>query len=188
MYWLDTAILAIVAIGAVFGAVSGLLMQLARLVGFAVALYAAVVLNDGATALCQNTFMRDAEPWLCHVVAYILVFLLTYLTIFVMTLLLERGLRGARLQALNRGLGALLGAVKAGLILGAVLLGLTSFPHAATRELLDRSALGPPLARGVELLVSAVVGQYGEDLRGGVEDAARGAAPKILEQLNALED
>src|SRR5437588_6429560 len=107
MYWLDTTIVIVVAAGALFGAVSGLLLQLARLVGFAVALYAAIIFNDQATALLHQGFARDAEPWVTRVLGYVLVFLAVYLTIFVLTVVLERGVKAARLQAVNRLLGAL---------------------------------------------------------------------------------
>src|SRR5262245_55749852 len=88
MYWLDTTILAILGIGAIFGALNGLLMQLARLVGFAVALYAAIYFNDGATTLIQQSFVQDAEPLVARIVAYVAVFLVVYLAIFLTTVAL----------------------------------------------------------------------------------------------------
>src|SRR5262245_58368398 len=117
MYWLDTAILAVLLLGAAFGALSGLLWQVARLVGFVITFYAAILPNDPAASFLKASFMQDAEPWACRLVAYILVFLLIYLIILLLTFLLERALRASRLQTMNRVLGALLGAVKAGLIL-----------------------------------------------------------------------
>src|SRR5262245_37735538 len=112
MYWLDTTILAILGVGAVFGALSGLLLQLALLVGFAVALYAAIACNDGATALVQQSFVQDAEPLTARIVAYVAVFLVVYLSIFLTTVALERGMKAVRLQVVNRVLGAVLGAAK----------------------------------------------------------------------------
>ncbi len=181
MYWLDTTIVIVVAAGALFGAVSGLLLQLARLVGFGVALYAAIVFNDRATTLLQQGFAQDAEPWVTRVLAYVLVFLAVYLTIFVMTVVLERGVKAARLQALNRLLGALLGAAKFALVLGAVFLGMTHFAAGATREMMGRSALAPLLARGTEQLVTALAGEYRDELRGGLDSLGRALRAQLPE-------
>jgi uncharacterized membrane protein required for colicin V production len=170
MYWLDTTILAILGIGALFGALSGLLMQLARLVGFALALYAAIALNDGATAVLQQNFVQDAEPLVARIVAYVVVFLAVYLTIFLTTVALERGMRAARLQVVNRFLGAVLGAAKLGLLLGAIFLGIRHYPNAAAQEMLRRSTLAPVLAQGTESLVVALASEYHDELRGGLDD------------------
>src|SRR4051794_15306877 len=170
MYWLDTTILAILGIGAIFGALNGLLMQLARLVGFAVALYAALYFNDGATALVQQSFVQDAEPLVARIVAYVAVFLVVYLTIFLTTVALERGMRAVRLQVVNRVLGALLGSAKLALLLGAIFLGIRHYPSAATREMMRRSALAPVLAQGTENLVVALASEYHDELRGGLNE------------------
>ncbi|MCI0465322.1 MAG: CvpA family protein [Gemmataceae bacterium] len=180
MYWLDTTILAVVGIGAAFGALSGLLMQLARLVGFVVALYAAIYLNDPAADLAQRWFVQEAEPWVARIVAYVGIFLLIYLAILFGTLLLERGMKGARLQTLNRLLGALLGATKAGLILGAIFLALRSLPSQSTQEMVQRSTMASLLAKGTENLVVVLVGDYQDKLRGGVEDLSKAARPVLL--------
>ena len=188
MYWLDTTILAILGIGAVFGALSGLLMQLARLVGFAVALYAAIFFNDGATALVQQSFVQDAEPLVARIVAYVVVFLVVYLSIFLTTVTLERGMKAVRLQVVNRVLGALLGAAKLGLLLGAIFLGIRHYPSAATREMMRRSALAPVLAQGTENLVVALAAEYHQDLREGLDDLGNtlrnaGELPSDLAEL-----
>jgi membrane protein required for colicin V production len=173
MYWLDTTILAFLLLGAIFGALSGLLLQLARLVGFAIALYTAIRVNDGAADFLQRNFVQEAEPWVARTLAYIGVFLLVYLTIFVLTLILERGMRAARLQAINRVLGAALGALKAGLILGAIFLGVVNYPHPATRDMMRKSILAPALARGTESLVVALVAEYRQEFNDGLEDLTR---------------
>jgi uncharacterized membrane protein required for colicin V production len=180
MYWLDTTILAVLVIGAAFGALSGLLMQLARLVGFAVALFAAIYFNDGAADLTQRWFVREADPWVAHIVAYVGVFLFVYLLILFGTLLLERGMKGARLQALNRLLGALLGASKAGLILGAIFLALIHMPNQSTQALVQRSALAPVLARGTESILIALVGNYQDKWREELQEFGKAAGAASL--------
>jgi uncharacterized membrane protein required for colicin V production len=188
MYWLDTTILAILGVGAVFGALSGLLMQLARLVGFAVALYAAIACNDGASALVQRSFVQDADPLVARIVAYVVVFLVVYLSIFLTTVALERGMKAVKLQVVNRVLGALLGAAKLGLLLGALFLGVRHYPSDATREMMRRSTLAPVLAQGAENLVVALAAEYRDELRGGLDELgntlrnAGDAPPEATEQ------
>ena len=185
MYWLDTTILAILGIGAVFGALSGLLMQLARLVGFVVALYAAIYFNDGATTLLQDRIVPDAEPLVARIVAYVAIFLLVYLTIFLTTVALERGMKAVRLQVINRVLGALLGAAKLALLLGAVFLGIRYFPNAATQEMMRRSSLAPVLAQGTQNLVVTLAAEYRQDLPDNLEKSLRNAdrLPRELKEM-----
>jgi uncharacterized membrane protein required for colicin V production len=163
MYWLDTTILFVLGAGAIFGAVTGLLMQLARLAGFVISLYAAVYFNEGTAALLQEKVMQEAEPWLTYLLAYLFVFLIVYLAIYLLTLTLERGLTAVRLQVLNRLLGALLGASKLALLLGGVFLGVACYPSDSTRDMLRRSTLAPLLAEGTESVVGAVVTEWGAD-------------------------
>src|SRR5262249_45430330 len=96
--------------------------------------------------------------------------------------LLERGMAAVRLQPLNCLLGAALGVVKAGLILGAVCLGLASYPHPATKEVMDRSTLAPALAEAVQLVTVAVPQEYKDWLSSGLQslrDLARVEAEGI---------
>jgi membrane protein required for colicin V production len=169
VYWLDTAILAVLATGALFGALSGLLWQVARVLSCGVAVYASIYLNDWAAQALQEFALHVADPRLAMVLAYLVVFVAIYLTLFCATLLLERAMTAVRLQPLNRLLGATLGGVKAGLLLGAVFLGMANYPHPSTRELLDRSALAPVLARGMQVVIIAVPQEYKDWLCNGVQ-------------------
>ncbi len=188
MYWLDTTILAILTVGAVFGALSGLLMQLARLVGFGLALYAAIYFNDGATSLVQDSFVPEAEPLVARIVAYVTVFLIVYLSLFLSTVALERALKAVRLQVINRVLGAALGAAKLALLLGAIFLGIRYYPNAATQEMLRRSSLAPVLARGTENLVVALAAEYRQDLPGDLDRSLRNWGDLPLEVRELLAD
>src|SRR5262249_21173018 len=118
MYWLDSTILAVLAVAAVLGAYSGLLMQGFRLIGFPGSLDRAICLHAWAADHLRDTLMRGAEPQACHTVGFAGVFLGIYLGIFLVTLFLQRSVRAAQLQAVNRGLGALLGVLKMSLLLG----------------------------------------------------------------------
>src|SRR4051794_25695971 len=188
MHWLDTTILAVLGIGAIFGALSGLLMQLARIVGFAVALYAAIYFNEDVAAFLQRNLIHDSEPWVARLVAYAAVFLLVYLSIFIFSLVLERGMKSVRLQTLNRALGAALGAGKAALILGALFLGLGFFPHPSTREMMQKSTLAPALAHGVQTLVTALLSEYRDEVRGGLQEFSKSIPPAFRHVVPETDD
>jgi uncharacterized membrane protein required for colicin V production len=164
MHWLDSSILAVLAAAAVLGAYSGLLMQLCRLVGFGAALYAAVELNTGASNWLQESWLRGADQRTSTLVAFAAVFLGIYLAIFFTTQFLERCVRAAQLQYLNRGLGALLAVVKMSLLIGAVCYGLGQLSHEPTNQVLEDSAMAPLLAKSVEKAVEAVPAEYKSDL------------------------
>ena len=183
MYWLDTVIVAVLTIGAVFGAVSGLLWQVARVASLGVAVYASIYLNDWAATLLQDMALQGADPRIAMVLAYLVVFIAIYLTLFSATLLLERGMTVVCLQPVNRLLGGALGMVKAGLILGAIFLGMASYPHANTQELMDRSTLAPALAEGMQLVIVAIPQEYKDWLCSGLQslrDVARARAAGMV--------
>ena len=170
MYWLDTVIVAILLIGAAFGALSGLVWQLARVASFGIAIYAAIYLNDWATHLLQDLVLQGADPRVGMVLAYLLVFLMIYLVFFAATVILEHGITVVCLQPLNKALGAGLGAMKAALVLGAVFLGMANYPNAETQEIMHRSSLAPPLAEGTQLVIVAIPQEYKDWLCEGIEN------------------
>jgi len=168
VYWLDTVIVAILVIGAIFGALSGLLWQIARVASFGVAIYASIYLNDWAAQVLQELVLQGADPRIALVVAYLLVFIAIYLVFFAATVLLERGMTVVCLQPLNRFCGAGLGTVKAALLLGAIFLGMASYPHASTQEMMDRSSLAPALAESTQLVIVAIPQEYKDWLCNGI--------------------
>ena len=170
MPWLDVILVALLVAGAIFGARSGLLRQLARLVGFGVALYTTVYFHEPVVAFLKTNVMTqtDNEP-LISVVGYVMVFCVIYLSIFFGTLLIEQGVHAMKLEALNRLLGAGLGAGLVGLLVGFVFLLTASYPDPATKEWLSKSMLGPWLATSVEKALIALPEEYGKDLRDGLE-------------------
>jgi uncharacterized membrane protein required for colicin V production len=169
VYWLDTAILALLVMGAIFGALSGFLWQVARVASFAVALYASIYLNDWAAHALQELVLQGADPRIGMVLAYLLVFVAIYVVFFGGTLLLERGMEAACLQPVNRLLGGGLGAVKAALLLGAVFLGMASYPHPSTQEMMERSHLAPMLADSMQFVIVAIPQEYKDWLCNGLE-------------------
>src|SRR5438094_5356849 len=57
MFWLDTAILAALSLGAIFGARSGLVWQLGRVLGLAASIYIAIAVNAPASSLMHDVFL-----------------------------------------------------------------------------------------------------------------------------------
>jgi uncharacterized membrane protein required for colicin V production len=181
VFWLDTFILAALLLGAVFGAMSGLLWQVARLVSFGAAIYSSIYLNDWARGVLQDLMLQGADPRIGMVLGYLVVFLAVYLVFFAITVLLERGMIAVCLQPINRLLGAGLGSLKAGLLLGAVFLGMASYPHPSTQELMDRSTLAPTLADGAQLVIVAVPQQYKDWLTSGLGELREMAKTRMAE-------
>jgi uncharacterized membrane protein required for colicin V production len=160
MNWLDTAILAVLGLAAFFGARSGFVGQVARLLTLGLAIYGTLRLNAWATSLLAEAVLAGASPWLVRVTAYAAVFLIIYVVLHTITLFLERGVKAAQMQGLNRILGAFLGAAKAALILGAIFLGLTTFAPEASQVPLEQSSLAPVLRNGADRLFQAIPVEY----------------------------
>ena len=176
MHWADTTIIALLLIGAAFGLLSGFLWQVSRIVSFGVALYASIYCHEWASGVLTVVFARDTDPRIPRVLAYPILFLGVYLVFFLITLLLERTMKAARLEPLNRVVGALLGAVKTALIVGAICLAMASYPNTRTQEILQKSALAPVLADVTNIVIIAIPDEYKEELQSGLShlrDAAR---------------
>jgi uncharacterized membrane protein required for colicin V production len=166
MYWLDTLLLAILALGAALGFFSGFLWQIARILTLGIALLATIACNDAASHFLRDQLLREADPRIAQAIAYVLVFLLVYVALFLATRLLYEGIRAADLELLDRLLGGLFGAGKMALILGACCLAAANYPHSATRGWMTKSALAPAFAEGMEHVLIIIPDEYKENLRG----------------------
>ena len=93
MFWLDTAILAVLSLGAIFGARSGLVWQLARVLGLAASIYLAIAVNAPASTLMHDVFLYGADPRLARLLAYVVVFLGVYLVIYCISCLIREGIQ-----------------------------------------------------------------------------------------------
>jgi membrane protein required for colicin V production len=168
MHWLDVTILVVLAIGAIFGARSGLLWQVARLVTFGVSLYVCIYYHQTAQDLLA-AYLTDAQPLLLSGLAYVATFLAVYLLLYGITLLLERGLRRTRLKTLDRILGAAFGFTKAALLIGAILMGLAIYPTDQTDAVLSNSLLSPVMLQGMRAVTIAVPQEYKDELNASLE-------------------
>ncbi len=170
MHWLDSTILALLATAAVLGAWSGLIAQLFRLVGFGAALYAASLLHGPAGKWLATWALQGADSRVADVVAYAVVFGVVFVATFLLAGLAQRFIRAARLQPVNRGLGALLALGKMALLLGVVCYALEKLPFEPAREVLSESAVAPPLARAVELALHAVPEEQQTEWKGSLAE------------------
>ena len=178
MFWLDTAILAVLSVAAIFGARSGLVWQLARVLGLAASLYAAIAVNGPASALMQDVFLYGADPRLASLLAYVVVFLSVYLVICFVSCLIREGIQATPLEPLDRALGAGLGVVKAAGVLAVVCWAAASLPHPKTHEIMEKSTLAPMLADGMEAVLLIIPSELKQDLWDGVHNLKALARPK----------
>jgi membrane protein required for colicin V production len=170
MYWLDSTILVLLAIGALVGAWTGFLWQAARIISLALSLYAAILANDGVTRLLQDTILKGVDERIPHAIAYVVVFIVVYIILHQIVWLLDRFIRAVRLETMDRLLGALVGACKIGLILAAVCLGVTAYPHPLTKEVMEKSTLAPVLAEGMEMILLVIPEEYKSELCTGLKN------------------
>jgi uncharacterized membrane protein required for colicin V production len=181
MHWADTTIIVILLIGAGFGAMNGFLWQLSRILSFGVSLFACIYFHEWASNTLAEVFFKGADVRIPRALAYPIVFLAVYIVFASGTLLLERCMRAAKLQPLNRLAGAGLGAVKTGLILGTIFIGMANYPHERTQEIMEKSVLAPALADGMNIAISAVPAQYREELQNGLKNLRETARAKLEE-------
>src|SRR5262245_44993752 len=164
MYWLDFVLLLVLGIGAFLGARSGLLWQVARVVTFFLAIYACIHYHtDIAGVLLQN--LSGASPTVTWLLAYLVTFLSVYAVCMLITYVLEKALRAAKLKPMDRLLGALVGVLKAGLLAGAILLGVALYasPDEADGPL-SQSKVAPVLLKTMRVVIVAVPQQYKDRL------------------------
>lgn len=167
MFWLDTTILALLGLGALLGAVSGFLWQVARIAGLAIAIYAAILLNDWASSLLADAILQGADPRIARGLAYLAVFLVVFIVLYQVAWLLDQWIQAVHLEPFDRLLGAGVGACKMGLLLAAICLGLSNYPNERTKEILDKSSLAPALASGMDAMLVAIPEEYKNELTNG---------------------
>jgi len=150
MYWLDTLILTLLGIGALLGLWSGFLWQVARMAALSLGFSATILGNEWATGVLHDHLLAGAEVRVCQAVAYVAVFLIVYLAILQVARMLHRGVRNSELQWLDRLFGALLGAGKFGIVLGALCLVAAHSNHPTPQGWLKESLVAPALVKGME--------------------------------------
>jgi uncharacterized membrane protein required for colicin V production len=169
MHWLDVTLLALLALGAGLGFWSGLIMQVARLLCFGLAIYLTFLLNEPVTRLLHDRVAPEAHINLLHGIAYVAVFLVVYIGLFALSRLIYRVVRATKLETLDRVGGALLGALKMALILApaCALLAMLSLP--ATDAWMSESRIAPVMAKGLQSAMVLVPEQYKTQAKDSVD-------------------
>jgi uncharacterized membrane protein required for colicin V production len=164
MNWLDSVIVALLATAAVLGAFSGLLMQVFRLVGFGASLYGSLRFHVAIVPWLRDNLMQGADPRALSLVAFGGLFVGIYLSIFVATLLMEKGVRATQLQFLNRSFGAVLSVAKMSLLVGGACYALERLPYEPTKQAIEASRLAVLMARGIDRGAGLVPEEWKKDL------------------------
>ena len=181
MYWLDFVLLLVLAGGAFLGARSGLVWQVARVLIFAAAVYACIQYHGGCADWLGRS-LRGLSPSVCHLLAYVVTFLAVCLIGFLVTHMIERGVRAVSLKPVDRLLGALVGVVKAGVLSGAILLGVALYAVPEAEEPLGESKVAPVLLKGMRVLIVAVPHEYRDKLSETLDHLQHRPADKAEEK------
>lgn len=192
MHWLDITLLIVLALGALLGARSGLVWQVARLVTFGVAFYVSIYYHGQAADLLR-TYVSETSPFVLSALSYVVTFLGVYFVLYLVTLALQRALRATKLKTLDRVLGAGFGLLKVTLLVGAVLLLVALYSTPQTDAAMADSKIAPVLLEGMRAVVVAVPQDYKDQLNSSLERIRKEGAQRA-DQLRdaaarkALED
>jgi membrane protein required for colicin V production len=180
MHWLDFVLLLALGIGALLGLKSGLLWQVARIVGFCISIYACINYHTvAADWLTQN--VNGLNETTTRLLSYLVTFLAVYTVCMLITYALERVLRAAKLKPMDRILGAVFGVLKAGLLAGAVLMGVVLYAPGADEPIAE-SKIAPVLLEGMRVVIVAVPQRYKENLSDALERLKKEGAEKLKEK------
>ncbi len=184
MHWLDILLLSILGIGALLGAWSGLLWQIARIVTFGVAIYVTIDFHEPIAGWLGEQVQGLNEVSL-KLLAYVGTFVGIYIVFYTATWLAERALKAAHLKVWDRVLGALAGSLKFGLVAGAILLGLAVYGSESIHETLNESQVAPVMLSAMRGVIVAVPQQYrdefGEALDKLKEESKAEAEKRLLD-------
>ncbi len=161
MTWLDYAVLGVLALSVVWGVWRGLVHEILSILGYVMAFLAANLL---AGPLGASMPQAIPTPELRVLAAFVLVFIATLVIASLAALALSKLVRAVGLGGLDRTLGGVFGAARAGvLVLAAALLaGLTSAPRQAFWR---DSVCGEPMARAALALKPWLPATLAERLR-----------------------
>jgi membrane protein required for colicin V production len=180
MHWLDITLLIVLALGALLGARRGLLWQVTRILTFALAIYVCIYYHETVAGWIAP-YLKDASALIVSVLSYVAVFLVIYLVSYGVTLLLEAGVKAAKLKTTDRILGAALGALKAALLSGAVLMGLALVGIPQTDEAIARSQVAQIELQMMRGVIVAVPQDYKEQFAEARERIQKTGAEKARE-------
>jgi membrane protein required for colicin V production len=169
MHWLDTAIVALLLVGAVLGFLTGFVWQLARIGGLILSIYASAALHDPASRLVRDV-LRDCDERIASGAAYVVVFVFVFVGMYLTAMTLKAILRAMDMENLDRIAGALFGAAKAAVCIGIVCLLLQYWAHPMTREWMSKTQIAPAMAQGTEHAIAMIPPSYKQAVLEGFAD------------------
>jgi uncharacterized membrane protein required for colicin V production len=188
MHWLDITILVVLGIGAVFGFWSGLLWQIARVLGLIFSLYLAIAINTPVSEWLGQQW-QDTSAAICRVAAFVLIFLSVYLTLYLATCLIHKAIKETKLEMVDRMLGAILGMAKMGVVVSGICAGLTVLALPMTQAWLEQSTLAPHFARGTDVAIRLIPQHYRDRVDDNVQQARDQFQKKVTEAaVDTLKD
>ena len=182
MYWLDTVILIILAAAGIFGAIIS-----PRWVSFlfssAASTYVAVSFCGPLTPFVQTHMLQEGSPpFAAGFIAFLILFLATWLSLFALFRYLENRLKESKLSWVNWVIGALLLVINAGLVMGVVFYGMNQFSF-LKENVTAESKVVPVLTAGVDVAYQLIPKQYQEQIEQTQTDAA-GKAKSLQETVD----
>ncbi len=153
MNQLDLAILAVIALGAIYGLLRGVLRMASSIVALAAGIYLASIYYPQVAAFAQTLFGLGATA--SATLGYIVVFLLVFVVVAGLGEAISRILQIARLGWIDRVCGAAAGVAVGGALMGLFLMILTAMLP-VDAALLRESKLAPAVLSYAETLIAYI--------------------------------
>jgi len=186
MHWLDITLLVVLGLGALLGAMKGLVLQIARLIALGVAIYACIYYHEPIATAITPYFLEGTSSIVVGGVTYLIILVAIYVVFLYAAHYLDKLIKVAQLKSTDRMLGAGLGLIKAGLLAGTILSGLAIFANRALDSLLAESKIAPTLLRVMQTVVVAVPQSYRDELTAALNRINKEAEQKGLQFGNEL--
>lgn len=180
MHWLDIVILVALGLGLAMGFYTGLLWQIARVVGLGLSIYVSILVNNSFTDWLSSQW-KDINPVVLQIAAFGIAFLAVYLALYLLTRLLHKVLKATKLEIFDRLLGALLGAAKMAAVVAGVLGVMAAIDLEIFREWFDQATLARPFAEGTDVVVNMIPQEYRDQANEGFKQIREQAQKKLAE-------
>jgi uncharacterized membrane protein required for colicin V production len=179
IHWLDAVIVGVLLLGALIGLWRGVLKQLVRLVQYVASVYASLYFHEPVGEFLKGT-LTEVTAAIPRVLSYAVVFLGSYLTLWLIQRLVMRVARklylqptGAEVDAavtyvglrpVDKLLGAAVGLVVAALLTGGALMAAAMTQNSDVARAVAGSRLSPYLVEQTHKVLVAVPADYKQEL------------------------
>ncbi len=152
MNWLDYALIAVFAIGAVIGMLTGPLWQAYRLFSVVLSIAAAYLLNKIVIVYLNGMFSHEASSILGYTIVFVAVLFLTY----IIGRLLKFFLIKRKFGISGRLFGGGIGVLKTIFICSAIILVVSYTENNKVQEVVNGSLIAANLDKGARVVVSRI--------------------------------